>query len=152
MFHGRGLNNKLNGIHEKALRITYNDKSSLYRELLAKDSSLTKHYRNIRALATEMYKNIQGISLKLLNDIFNLCNVNSYNFCGNTFSERRKVKLVRHDAEFIWFLASQILEILPIETKDLDALQIFKEKIKKWVPAGCPCRLCKIYLPQDRFI
>ena len=76
MFHGRGLNNKINGIHEKALRITYNDKSSLYRELLAKDSSLTKHYRNIRALATEMYKNIQGISLKLLNDIFNLCDVN----------------------------------------------------------------------------
>ena len=59
---------------------------------------------------------------------------------------------MRHDTEFIWFLASQILEIFPIETNDLDALQIFKEKIKKWVPAGCPCRLCKIYLPQDRFI
>ena len=28
MFHSRGLNNKINRIHERALRITYNDKSS----------------------------------------------------------------------------------------------------------------------------
>ena len=35
MFHSRGLNNKINRIHERALRITYNDKSSSYRELLA---------------------------------------------------------------------------------------------------------------------
>ena len=27
MFHRRGLNNKINRIHERALRITYNDKS-----------------------------------------------------------------------------------------------------------------------------
>ena len=26
MFHSRGLNNKINRIHERALRITYNDK------------------------------------------------------------------------------------------------------------------------------
>ena len=28
MFHSRGLNNKINRIHERALRIRYNDKSS----------------------------------------------------------------------------------------------------------------------------
>ena len=28
MFHSRGLNNKINCIHERALRITYNDKPS----------------------------------------------------------------------------------------------------------------------------
>ena len=56
MFHGRGLNNKINGIHERALRITYNDKSSSYGELLTKDRSVTLHHRNIRALAKGIYK------------------------------------------------------------------------------------------------
>ena len=44
MFHSRGLNNKTNHIHEGALRITYNDKSSSYGESLTKDRSKTVHY------------------------------------------------------------------------------------------------------------
>ena len=40
MFHSRGLNNKINRIHERALRIAYNDTSSLYGELLTKDRSV----------------------------------------------------------------------------------------------------------------
>ena len=70
----RRLNNKINCIHERALRITYNDKSSSYRELLTKERSVTIHHRNIRALAIEIYKMMQGISLPLLNAV--LCHVN----------------------------------------------------------------------------
>ena len=33
MFHSRGLNNKINRIYEGALRITYDDKSSIFLEL-----------------------------------------------------------------------------------------------------------------------
>ena len=36
MFHGRGLNNKINRIHERAWRITYNAKSSSYGDFLLK--------------------------------------------------------------------------------------------------------------------
>ena len=53
MFHSRSLNNKINRIHERALRITYNDKSSNFQELLDKDNSVTIHHRNIRTLAIE---------------------------------------------------------------------------------------------------
>ena len=56
MFHSGGLNDKINHIHETALRITYYDKLSSYRELLTKDRSVTIHHRNIRALAIEIYK------------------------------------------------------------------------------------------------
>ena len=70
MFDSRGLDNKLNDIHEGALKITYNDKSSLYGELLTKDCSVTIHHRNIRALAIEIYKVMQGIIPQLLNVIF----------------------------------------------------------------------------------
>ena len=48
MFYSRGLDNKINRIHERALRSTYNDKSSSYGELLTKNRSVTILYRNIR--------------------------------------------------------------------------------------------------------
>ena len=60
MFHSMGLNNKTNFIHERALRITYNDKSSSYRELLTKDRSVTIHHRNIRALAIKTLQSNAG--------------------------------------------------------------------------------------------
>ena len=59
MFYSRGLNNKRNLIHERALRSTYNDKSSSYGELLTKNRSVTIHHRNITALAIKIYKVMQ---------------------------------------------------------------------------------------------
>ena len=76
----------------------------------------------------------------------------NYELRGNNFLERRSAKSVRYGTESISSLAPKILEILPNEIKDSDTLQIFKAKIKKWVPVDCPCRLCKIYLPQVGFI
>ena len=60
MLHSRGLNNKIKRIHERALKITYNDKSSSYSELLSKDRSVTIHHRNIRDLTIEIYKSRTG--------------------------------------------------------------------------------------------
>ena len=76
LFHSRGLNNKINRIHEKASRITYNDKSSSYVKLLTKDRSVTIHNRNIRTLAIEIYKVMQGISPPLLNEVLLPCQCN----------------------------------------------------------------------------
>ena len=56
MFHSRSLNNKINTLHERALRITYGDRSSLFENLLKKDNSVSIHHRNIQALPTEMFK------------------------------------------------------------------------------------------------
>ena len=56
MFHDRGLNNKINRIHARALRIVYRDDVTTYDELLKKDGSFCIHHRNIHTLAIEMYK------------------------------------------------------------------------------------------------
>ena len=56
MFHSRGLNNKINSLHERALRITYGDRSSSFQDLIKKDNSISTHHRNIQALTTEMFK------------------------------------------------------------------------------------------------
>ena len=47
MMHNRALNNKFNHIHEKALRIVYDDYSSSFEDLPNKDKSVTIHQRNL---------------------------------------------------------------------------------------------------------
>ena len=56
MFHSRTLNNKINRLHKRALRIVYSDYKSSFRELLGKDKSFLIHHKNIKSLAIELYK------------------------------------------------------------------------------------------------
>ena len=41
MFHSRKLNRKINHIHERALRLVYNDYSTTFENLLIKDGSVS---------------------------------------------------------------------------------------------------------------
>ena len=47
MFHSRTMNNKINRIHERALRLFYSDHVSSFDDLLKKDRSFSIHHRNI---------------------------------------------------------------------------------------------------------
>ena len=46
MFHSRELNNKINNLHERALRIVYKDNKSTFNELLMKYNSFSNHHHN----------------------------------------------------------------------------------------------------------
>ena len=56
MFHSRRLNHKINSIHERPLRITYQENTSTFQELLNKDNSVSIHHRNVYVLAMEMFE------------------------------------------------------------------------------------------------
>ena len=129
MFHSRSLNLKINRIHERALRIIYNDKSLPFQKLLEKDNSFTMHHKNIKILATEAYKFLQGLSPPLMNEIFVERN-NNYSLRGNNVLTRRRVNSVRYGTETVSFLAPKIWDILLKEIKDSESLDIFKRKIK----------------------
>ena len=134
MFHSRGINNKINRIHERALRITYNNKSSSFQDLLDKDNSVTIHLRNIRTLAIETFKVLHDVSPPLLNEVFGKRNCN-YNSRGNNFLNRRRVNSVRYGRESVSFLTPKFWNAKCIQIKN-----------KNWVPQECPCRLCKTYV------
>ena len=70
MFHSRALNNKINTIHERSLRITYKDRTSTFEELLRKDNSVTIHHRNLKVLATELYKVENDMDPEIVNEVF----------------------------------------------------------------------------------
>ena len=64
------LNNKINSVHERALRIIYQENTSTFQELLNKDNSVSIHYRNLQVLATEIFKIHRGFSPELLRETF----------------------------------------------------------------------------------
>ena len=59
-----------NKLHERALRIVYQDYTCSFTELLEKDNSTTIHNRNIQLLATELFKVKNGLSPPFINEIF----------------------------------------------------------------------------------
>ena len=60
--NSRTLNNKINKLHERALRLVFNDRQSTFEELLNIDKSVTINDRNLQLRATELYKVHYGLA------------------------------------------------------------------------------------------
>ena len=93
MFHSRGLNHRINKIHEKSLRLVYNDNLSSFAELLIKDNSVTIHEKNLQVLVTEVYKAINNLS-PIMKSIFDLKST-SYNLRSGLILHTNNVKSVK---------------------------------------------------------
>ena len=57
--------------------------------------------------------------------------------------KRNNFKTVYNGYETLTFLRPRIWEIVPDYS-----FEEFTLKIKLWNPENCPCRLCKVFLPQ----
>ena len=56
MLHSRTLNNKINRIYERALRIVYSEYNSSFNELIDKDGSFIIRKKNVQSSTIEIYK------------------------------------------------------------------------------------------------
>ena len=70
---------------------------------------------------------------------------------NNSF-KRRRVNSVLHGTELVSFLGPKMWDLVSNEIKESESLNAFKFKIKRWIPEGCPCRICKTDLGQVVFI
>ena len=142
MCHSRTNNSKINMLHERCLRIIYNDKQSSFTELLNKNSSVSVHIKNIQKHAIEMFKSYKGLSPPIMDNVFKLTTENSYS--------------LRQVSEFsrpiVSYLGPKIWDILPEKLRNMDNLGSFKKEIKTWRPYNCPCRLCKMYIEGVGFL
>ena len=62
MFCSCNSNKKINRLHERALRLVYDDYSSSFQMLLERDSSFTIHHQNIQSMLIEIYKSLNKAS------------------------------------------------------------------------------------------
>ena len=79
MFHIKELRNRINALHEGALRITYQDSLSSFEELLKIDKSVSIHHRNLQNLLIEICKIKMEVSASIIYDIMSLNQNTSYN-------------------------------------------------------------------------
>ena len=54
MLHSRTLNNKINRIHERALRAVYSDYNSSFNKLIDKDGYFRIHQRNVESKVQQL--------------------------------------------------------------------------------------------------
>ena len=149
MFHSRTINNKINRLQEKALRIVYSDFKSSFAGLLMKDNSFSIHERNIQSLAIEIYKFLNGLSASFLNNVFHKNISNSYDLRNLLYS--RNPKTVRYGTETVSYMTPKIWSKVTETINMSSSLDSFKSKIRKWKPE-CDCRLCTKYLHHVGFV
>ena len=111
--------------------IIYNDKTSIFKELLEKDNSASIHYRNIQALATEMYKVANVVSPEIMNEIFQLREKSYYNL-RYTSEFIPPVHSVYHGSESASHLGPKLWELIPPVIPQIDTFSGFNKVIKKW--------------------
>ena len=94
--------------------------------LLEKDNSIFIHDKNIKCLATEMYKVSNGLSPPVVSNIFKKSNCYPYNLQLNSAFSRPLVRSVFHETESISYLGLVIWDILFDSYKNLSNFSVFK--------------------------
>ena len=151
MFHSRMLNNKINKLQERALKIAYKNSNLTFQELLNLDNSYTIHHRNLQKLATEMFKIKNNISPTLMQELFPV-HEDKYDLRKKRCWETSNVRTTCYGTETLRFRGQKKWQLLPISIKESNSLLEFKSKIKNWRPEGCTCRLCKEFIHDLGFI
>ena len=112
MLHSRTLNNKINCLHERALRIVYSDYKSSFNTLLEKNGYSSVHHRNIQCLAIEIYNFFHGFSPAIMGYIIKFNRPPTYNLKTRQELYSRNPKTVRYGTETMSFLAPKIWAIV----------------------------------------
>ena len=151
MFNDRMINNRINRLHARALRLVHRDKESTFVELLRKSNDLTIHQKHIQKLALEMFKVKNQISPEPIQNLFknhstiyNLRNIRTWN--------TRNVRTVHYGLDTLAVRGPHVWENVPKELQNLKSIKEFKRKVKTWRPDFCTCRLCKIYIHNIGYI
>ena len=108
MCHNRTNNNKINCLHERCLRLIYNDKKSSFEDLLEKGGSVSVHHRNLRALAVELFKVLKSLSLVIFADAFLVRKQSQYNMRNYSCFATPRAKTVNHGLESFSYIGSKL--------------------------------------------
>ena len=143
MFCSRNLNDRINRIHKRALRMVYLDFTSSFAELLKRDGSVTIHQRNIQLVAITMFGVVRKLGPDIVRDLFvlDLDTRNDRTFLRpNVNTVYNGKNSIRYFGPIVWD------EMLPRKFKSIKTLEKFKDDIRGWVPTNCPCSLCREYV------
>ena len=121
--HSKSLNNRINNLYERVLRIVKQNKKSDFETLLKNNKSTTFHVKNLHYLVTEIYEVKNNIFPGIMRDIFD-------------FQENGKLQLKEwypscfkeHENNIVWKKTISNLEakIWPLLPEELCLCKFFK--------------------------
>ena len=132
---------KMNFIHERALRLVYDDYTSSFVELLDKDNSMSFHHRNVHYVAIEMFKVKNDLCPSFMKELFTYNNNNGQFVRPHVRTTHMGKESLRAFDPIVWNT------MVPERVKDSPNIGVFKERIKYWIPDNCTCKLCIDYVP-----
>ena len=94
IFHSNNIKNRINHLHERAMRLAYKDYTCSFDELLLKDNSCRIHHRNLQKLAIEIFKVKLSIAPEMMRKVFPITE-NPYDLGNETKFKSRNVNTVR---------------------------------------------------------
>ena len=144
MYCQRQSNNLINRIHERALRIAYNDYTSTFNTLLDKNGSVMIHQKNTHALALEIFKTRNNLNPTFMKNIF--CPI-QHNYRTRNQSIAYPIpRTVTYGLESFGYKANEIWNSLPKEIQTANSVNNFKNLLSKNKLKLCSCNLCKVYI------
>ena len=152
MFTSRGNNNRINSIHERALRLIEGYSTLDFEELQAKYNSVSLHTINIKQLLCMLYKRLHNIGPSYLQETFKLNKTSAINLRNRNDFVLKRVRSVNHGTETVSFRGPQIWHMLDHEVKTAGSLKEFKNKLKEIRRFPCKCRLCAKYIKGIGYI
>ena len=157
MFCSRTLNNRINALHYRSLKIIYKDYDKTFEELIELEKSCTIHQKAIQTLASEMYRSNKNSSPMFMKEVFkerdnSEDNVSSRLRSKSTFYNDVNPRTTRYGLETLRNIGPQVWNMVPPNIRELDTLDKFKKEIKQWIPIKCPCRLCRTYVKGLGFV
>ena len=139
MFHSRKMEQSINKIHKRALRLIYPSNSKLtFKELLDQNKIVSIHQENIQVLVTELLKAKLNISREILKELIAF-------FRCKTLSSQKPIDTERNKKIMCFFLGSHSF-------KNEMSLERFKNRIKTWTTDKCWYQICKVNISQLGFI
>ena len=88
----------------------------------------------------------------ILQDVFPINSQPEYNVRNKTHFATRPIRTAHYGDNSLTYLGTKLWELIPSNMKDTESVEVFKNRIKGWIPDNCPCRLCKTYIHQVGFI
>ena len=113
---------------------------------------MSVNVKNLQHLAIELFKVKNDLFPEIMKKIFVFQENKTYNLRSGNHLAQKNVQTRQYGIEIISNLAAKLWNLLPREIKNSSSLSVFKNKIRKWTPEKCPCKLCQTYTKNVGYI
>ena len=119
--------------------------------LLEEAHQITFQQRCINSLTIKVYRDLNGHSLDITNDIFKL-RENMYNIRNFHIFQIENLRSLKYGLDAIPYRASQLWQQVHSDIRRAASPALFKNRIKTWKYEDCPCTSFKIFIQNAGYI